>query len=170
VGFGFEQRLVFVLAVDVDQQLAEGLEVAHWGGRTVDIAARATFGGDYPAQDARAVAVEVALGEPGTGLWNITEIEAGEDIGLVRAGSHHAAVGAIAQAQTERVEHDRFAGTSFPGDDAHAALKFEIKVLDDGVIVYGQVHQHGDRSGALSLVIYTVLYLRLTMLVGWLFV
>ncbi|MNE31463.1 hypothetical protein D3C80_1250330 [compost metagenome] len=139
---GFQQRLVFMLAVNVDQQLTQGLEVAQRAGRAVDVAARTTFGGDDPAQDARAVAVEIALGQPGLGLRDIGQVEGGEDVGLVGAGAHHATVGAVAQGQAEGVEHDRFAGTGFTGDDAHAAGEFEVEVLDDGVIMYGQVHQH----------------------------
>ena len=39
VSIGFEQRLMFVLAVNVDQQFAECLEVALGAGGAVDIAA-----------------------------------------------------------------------------------------------------------------------------------
>ncbi|MCY1407250.1 hypothetical protein D9M71_225450 [compost metagenome] len=133
---------MLVLAVNVDQQLAQGLEVAQRGGRAVDVAARTAFGSNYPAKDARAVAVQVALGQPGLGLWDVGQVEGGEDVGLVGAGAHHATVGAVAEGQAEGVEHDGFAGTGFTGDDAHAASKFEVEVFDDGVIMYGQVHQH----------------------------
>jgi hypothetical protein len=97
VGVGLEQGLVFVLAVDVDQQFAQRLEVAKRAGRAIDVAAAAAFGGDHPAQDARAVVVQVALGEPGMRFGNVHQVEGGEDVGLVGAGAHHAAVGAIAQ-------------------------------------------------------------------------
>ena len=39
VGVGFEQGLVFVLAVNVDQQLAKCLEIALWAGAAIDIGA-----------------------------------------------------------------------------------------------------------------------------------
>ncbi len=97
VGVGLEQRLVFVLAVDIDDQLAQCLEVGLRAGAAVDVAARAAFGGDHSAQDARAVVVQVALGEPGAGFGNVRQVEAGEDVRLVGAGAHHAAVGTITQ-------------------------------------------------------------------------
>ncbi len=146
VGVALEQRLVFMLAVDVDDQLAERLEVSLRAGAAVDVAARAPLGGDHPAQDARAVAVQVALGEPAAGFGDLRQIEAGEDVGLVRAGAHHAAVGTVAQAQAEGIEHDRLAGTGFAADGTHAGIQLEVQVVDDGVVVYGQVHQHGERS------------------------
>src|SRR5690606_24516036 len=121
-----------------------------------DVAARATLAGDDAAQDARAVAVQVALGQPGAGLGDVLQVEAGEDVGLVRAGAYHAAVGAVAQGQAEGVEHDRLAGAGLAGDHGHAALQLEVQVFDDGVVVDGQVHQHGERPRVVVLGIYTV--------------
>jgi len=148
VSIGFEQGLVFVLVVDVDQQFAKGLEVALGAGRAVDIAARAAFSGDHPAQDARAVVVQVAFAQPLACFGDAAQLEAGEDVGLVGAGAHHAAVGAIAQGQAEGVEHDRFAGAGFAGDHRHAGVQLKVEVLDDGVIVNSKMYQHGGRSQA----------------------
>ena len=146
MGIGLEQRLVFVLAVDIDQQLAQDLEVALGAGRAVDIAARAAFGGDDPAQDARAVAFKVALGQPGTGFGDILQVERGQYIGLVGPGAHDAAVGAVAKGEAQCIEHDRFAGTGLASDYTHPAIQFQIEMFNDGVVVYGQVHQHGSCS------------------------
>ncbi|MCI0910561.1 hypothetical protein JNB05_31130, partial [Pseudomonas aeruginosa] len=44
------------------------------------------------------------------------------------------------------IEHDRLARAGFAGDHAHAGSEFEIQVLDDGVVVNGQVNQHGERQ------------------------
>ncbi|MCY1441262.1 hypothetical protein D9M71_575690 [compost metagenome] len=77
------------------------------------------------------------------GFGNVHQVERGEDVCLVGAGAHHAAVGTVAQGKAEGVEHDRFAGTGLAGDDGHATGDFEVEVLDDGVVVNGQVHQHG---------------------------
>ena len=156
VGIGLEQRLVFVLAVDVDQQFAERLEVALRTRRAIDVGARATFSGDDPAQDARAVLLQVALAQPGLGFGNLRDVEAGENVRLVGTGAYHAAVGAIAQRQAERVEHDRLAGTGFAGDDAHAAAQFQIQLIDDGVVANGQMDQHGRLPRFARLAIYTV--------------
>jgi len=163
MGLGLQQRLVFMLAVNVDQQLAQGLQITQRTGGAIDVAARTALGGDHPAQDARAVAVEVALGQPGAGFGDVHQVEGGEDVGLFGAWANHAAVGAIAQGQAQGVEHDRLAGAGFPCDHAHPTIQFQIEMFNDGVVVYRQVHQHKGRSQAKCLVIYTVVYLRLTM-------
>lgn len=158
VGLALQQRLVLVLAMDVDQQFAQALQVAQRAGRAVDVGTRATFGSDHPAQDARTVLFQVALGEPVAGLGDGTDVEAGENVGLVRSGTYRAAVGAVAEGKAEGVEHDRLARTGFAGDHAHAGSEFEIQVLDDGVVVNGQVNQHGGRLRGFCLVIYTVFF------------
>ena len=79
--------------------------------------------------------VHVALGEPGAGVGNIVQVEAGKNVGLVGADAHHAAVGPVAQRQAEGIEHDRLACAGFSADDAHAAFQLEVEVLDDGVVV-----------------------------------
>lgn len=162
MGVGLEQGLVLVLAVDIDQQFAQRLEVAERAGRAVDVAAAAAFGGDHPAQDAQAFVVQVALGQPGVRFGNVHQVEGGQDVCLVGAGAHHAAVGTVAQGKAESVEHDRFAA-GLASDDGHATGDFEVEVLDDGVVVNGQVHQHGVGSRKSGLVIYTVLFSGLPM-------
>ncbi len=39
MGVGFQQGLVFMLAMDIDQQLAQGFQVAKGAGRAIDVAA-----------------------------------------------------------------------------------------------------------------------------------
>ena len=165
MGVGLEQRLVLVLAVDVDQQLTQRLEVAQRAGGAVDVAARTALGGDHPAQNAGAVGFQVALGQPGTGLGDIDQVERGQDVGLVGAGANHAAVGTVAQGQAQRIEHDRFAGAGLARDHAHPALEFEVEMFDDGIVVYGQVHQHKTAPRHECLVIYTVFHAGLTIFV-----
>src|SRR5690606_2843120 len=135
-----------MLAVNIDDQLANGLEVGLRAGAAIDIATGAALGSDYPAQDARTVTVQVALSEPGAGFGNVRQVEAGENVRLVGSGAYYAAVGAIAEAQAQGVEHDRLAGAGLATDGAHAGIQFEVQVVDDGVVVNGQVHQHGERS------------------------
>jgi len=114
MGVGFEQGLVFVLAVDIDQQLAQGFQVTQRAGRAVDVATGAAFGGDDPAQDARPFIIKVALGKPGFGFGDVRQVEGRQDVGLVCAGAYHATVGAVAQGQAEGVEHDRLAAPVSP--------------------------------------------------------
>ncbi|MCY1358074.1 hypothetical protein D9M69_445910 [compost metagenome] len=163
VGVRLEQGLVLMLAVDVDQQLAQGLEVALGAGAAIDVGAGAAFGRDDPAQDAGAVVVQVAFGQPGAGFGDVGEVEAGEYVRLVGAGAHHAAVGAVAEGQAEGVEHDRLAGTGFAGDHGHAAFEFQVQVFDNGVVVDRQVYQHGATPALRWLAIYTVFVFWLTI-------
>ncbi len=148
VRIGLEQRLMLMLTVDINDQFAQGFEVAERAGCAIDIASRTPFGSDDPSQDARAVALQITLGEPGAGFRDVDQIERSKDVCLVRAWTDHAAVGTVAERQAQCVEHDRLAGAGFTRDHAHPAIKFEIEMFDDGVVVYGQVHQHKGRSQA----------------------
>jgi len=159
VGVGLEQRLVLVLAVNVDQQFAQRLEITLRAGCAIDVAARAALGGDHSAQDAGAFAVHVAFGQPGAGVGDVVQVEAGEDVGLVRTDAHHAAVGPVAEGQAEGIEHDRFARAGFTADHAHAAFQLEVQVFDDGVVVNRQMNQHGKAPDFAWLAIYTVFFL-----------
>ncbi|MCY1358144.1 hypothetical protein D9M69_446680 [compost metagenome] len=163
MGVCLEQGLVLVLAVDIDQQLAQGLEVALGAGAAIYIGARPAFGGDDAAQDAGPVVVQVALGQPGASFGDVADVEAGENVGLVGAGAHHAAVGAIAQGEAEGVEHDRLAGSGFAGDHGHSTLELQVQVLDDGVVMDRKVYQHGATPALRWLGIYTVFVFWLTI-------
>src|SRR5690606_22590336 len=112
-----------MLAVNVDQQLAESFEIALRAGSAVDIAARATFGSDHAAQNAGPFGIEVALRKPGAGVGIVVQIEAGEDVCLVSTQPYHAAVGTVAERQAQRIEHDRLAGPGLSADHAHAAFQ-----------------------------------------------
>jgi hypothetical protein len=61
------ERLVEVLAVDVDEHLAQGLELLHGYGVAVDERARPAVGVDDAPQQALVVLVERLLLEPGAG-------------------------------------------------------------------------------------------------------
>ena len=134
---------MFVLAVDIDQQFTKRFQIALRARRSVDIAARTPFGGDYAAQNARAIVVQVSLGQPGSRIWNVIQVEAGKDVCLVRANTHHAAISTVAQSEAQSVQHDRLTSAGFTADHAHAAFQLKIEMLDDRVIVNGKMDQHG---------------------------
>ena len=106
VGVVFQQRLVFMLAVDVNEQFAKRLEISLGAGAAVDVGAGASFTGDNPAQDAGAILFKVAFTQPLASFGDLADVEAGENIGLVAAWTYDAAVGPVAQGQAQRVEHD----------------------------------------------------------------
>jgi hypothetical protein len=62
---GPQERLMGVLAVDVDQEVAEVAQLSAGGGSAVDIGARTTVAHDQAAHQTVPVFVEVLLGQPG---------------------------------------------------------------------------------------------------------
>ena len=140
---GFEQHLVSVLTVDVDQQLTQVPELGEGDGNPVDIAARAPLGGQYPPDDALTVIFKLVGGEPGPGGRITLQQEAGTHLGLVAARAHHAGFGALPQAQPQSIDGDGFARPGLPGDAGHPRLQIELEKLDDGEVVDGQLGQHG---------------------------
>ena len=65
------------------------------------------------------------------------------DIGALGAGAHHAAVGAVAEAEAEGIHEDGLAGAGLAGDDGEAGREFQLQVLDDGELADAQQTQHG---------------------------
>jgi hypothetical protein len=64
LGIGPQQRLVGVLAMDIDQPFADFAQLLNGGRRTVDVGARAATGIDDAAQQQFVVAVEIIGGQP----------------------------------------------------------------------------------------------------------
>jgi len=64
VGVALEQRLMLVLAVNVDHQLPQLLELLHGGGLAVDKAPRAAFAGDNAAHQAFAALCQIVVCQP----------------------------------------------------------------------------------------------------------
>jgi hypothetical protein len=85
LGFGFYQRLVGVLAVDVDQKLAQQLELGQRGRLAVDEAARAAGFVQYAAdQHDVVVAGQGVFLQPGLDFRALAAVEFGADFGARR--------------------------------------------------------------------------------------
>ncbi|MNJ19966.1 hypothetical protein D3C77_142920 [compost metagenome] len=140
---GFEQQLMRVLAVNVDQQLTQALELHQGDGDAVDVAARAPLGGEYPPHYALTIVLQLVGGEPGAGGRVAVQQETGTDFRLVAARPHHAGFGPLAEAEAEGVDGNGFACPRLPCDAGHAGLQIEFEKLDDGEVVDGQLGQHG---------------------------
>ena len=148
-----QKRLVLVLAVNVDQHLAEGFQVGHGHRRAVDIALGAAVAIHHPAQYA-AVGVwlqfQVIVCKPLSGSGDIAGVELGTDVGLVGAAADHRLVGSVAEGKAQRAEHDRFAGTGLAGDHRHAGLELDLKDIDGGVILDGKQLKHSNKVYGIS--------------------
>ncbi len=138
LGF-LQQGLVGVLTVDIDQHVAQGLQVGQRGGAAVDIAPGAALLGDDPAQQAFVTFQQVVVFQPLAGLGGVADIEAGVDVGAFGAVADYIAVGAIAQGQAQGIQHDGFAGAGLAGNHGHAAVQFHFQMGGDSDVVDTEV-------------------------------
>jgi hypothetical protein len=131
-----------VLAVDVDQALAQLAQLADGGRAAVDPGAALALGVDTAAQQQRsfAVIVEAGLGQPGGQRpW---AVELGGDLGARRALAHHAGVGAVAERELQRVDQDGLAGARLAGQRGEAGLQLQLECRHDDDVAQRQAAQH----------------------------
>ncbi len=131
-----------VLAVNVDQHVAQLAQLRRRRRDPVDIRLRTARVIDHPAQQYPAlIGRKLVCFQPGGGLLGHREI--GRDVGLGRALAHHAGVAAPAQRQGQRVDQNRLAGAGLAGEDGKARRKFQFYRIDYDEIADGQGAQHG---------------------------
>ena len=82
-----EQRLVRVLAMDVDQMLPEGSAILQRGRCAVDIGSRASLPRENPTQEAFIVCIQITLREPAACRLVLADIKLSADFRLVVTGS-----------------------------------------------------------------------------------
>jgi hypothetical protein len=93
LGIGPQQRLVSMLAVDIDQPFADFAQLLNGGRRAVDVGARAAAGIDDAAQQQLVVSVEIVISQPVAYLGQAGDVESRRHLGLVAAGAHDAGIG-----------------------------------------------------------------------------
>ena len=127
---GVEQRLVGVLAVEVDERAADLGELARGGEAAVDVGAAAAVAG----QDAR---------EHGL-LAGRRVDEAPFDPGFGRAVAHERGVGAAADEQLHRFDDEGLARAGLAGDRGHPGrgVEHQVQVGDDPEIDHVQFDEH----------------------------
>ena len=140
--FAFQQRLMRMLAVDVDQHVAQLAQLRGGGGDAVDIRFRAARIVDHAAQQGAAVIVGKFIGHQ-PGLRHLADGKIGRDVGLGRAFAHHAGVAAPAQRQRQRIDQDGLAGACFAREHAEAGGKLQLDGIDNDKIADGQCMEHG---------------------------
>ena len=139
---GAQKRLRRVLAVHVEQALADLAQQRGGGRLAVDQRARPAVGVDHPPQQHRArVAGEVALGEPGVEFGRAGEL--GADVGALRALAHHRHVAARAGGERERVEQDRLARARLAREHGEPRAERDVERVDDHEVAQSQGLQHG---------------------------
>ena len=115
---GIDQGAVVVLAMDLDQGRADGLEHLDAHRLVVDEGAGAPVRHLDAAQDQVPVDVDIGLRRDPAGRMVEGTVEHGRDLALVLAMAHEAAVAAPAEGQGEGIEQDRLASARFTREDA----------------------------------------------------
>ena len=137
-----EQGLMFVLAVNFEQALAEQLQLCQRGRAAVDPGARGAFAADHPAQLAGVAVVEFLGSQPRTRRGRIRERKTGDQFRALAAVPHHAGIGAIAGEQQQGIDQQRLARASFAGDDGESGTERDFGCADDGEILDEKCFEH----------------------------
>ena len=85
----------------------------------------------------------VALAQPVQSFNAVAQVEFCVQIGALGAVADHAAVGAQAGEEAQRIDQQRFAGAGFARNDGHARAEFDLGLGDDGEVANREVRQHG---------------------------
>ena len=126
---GRHERLVRVLAVDVDERQAELGQRCHRREAPVEIGAGTTVARHDAAHD------HLVVGR---------EHESTFDDRLGAAGAHHRAVGPAAEQQPDRFDDHRLARARLARDRGEAGPEHEREIGDDSEVGDGQFGEHGN--------------------------
>ena len=138
-----QKRLVFVLAVDVDEELTGLPQLRERHRGAVDEAARASAAVDDTPHETHIVAGGKALlVEPGAQRASVSQIELGADLGPLAALPHDCRVAPLAEHQCEGVDEDGLPRACFSGEDGETAVELELEMFDDDEVADGQSAQH----------------------------
>ncbi len=139
------EALPGVLAVDVDEVVGHLAQLGERGGAAVDERAALALGVDHAAQQQRLVDGEAGLVEPARERRG--RVEFGRDLAARAAFAHHAAFGARAEGQLQRVDEDGLAGARLAGEHYEPGAELEFERIDDDEVFQRQATQHGQDSG-----------------------
>ena len=118
---------------------------ARVAGRPLIQALRAAVGAQRAAQLAgrRPSSSSSCSRSHASGVGRVAEVEHGDQFRAFGAVAHHAAVGAHAGQEAQRIDQQRLAGAGFAGDHGQAGAEIQFGGADDGEILDGEMGQHG---------------------------
>src|SRR5581483_11482149 len=128
-----EQRLVAVLAMEVDERRADVGKLGDGGDAPVDVGARPAIAGEHTREDHFA---------PLVGL------EAPFDACFGRALPDERGVGTPPEEQLDRLDEQRLAGTGLAGDRGAAGIEQHGDVVDDPEVSDVELAEHGRHRSA----------------------
>ena len=73
----------------------------------------------------------------------MADVKTGCDVGFCCPGADGAGIRPVPHAETQRVQHDGLARAGLSGNAGHTRIQIDLKVVDDGVVLNGEVGQHG---------------------------
>ncbi len=146
-----------MLAVDVEQAVADLAQLRGRGGAAIDPAAAAALEIDRAAQEQRIAGFEAAGVQPRGEIRIGVEFDA--HVQAFSALAHRTRVGAVAQRELQGVDEDRLARAGLAGQHGEAGGEVDVERAHDHEIAQGdasQCHQRswkcgdvvGDRMGA----------------------
>ena len=121
MGRHVQEAVLFHLALDLDQRVAQPAQQRHRHRLVVDEGAAAPVDADQTAQGKHVLVVERLLGQHGAGGMILGQLERGRHRCLGRAPPHRARFGAGSQGEAERVDQDRLARAGLAGERAQSA-------------------------------------------------
>ena len=138
-----DERLEFLLAVDVDQELAELAHALRGQRLAIHVLARAAVPADDTPQHELAVRrFDRLFLEPAAEQSAGCGLECRRDFGALRAVAKHVGARAAAERQHHRVHDDGLAGAGLSRERREAALELELGRVDDREVADLQVREH----------------------------
>jgi hypothetical protein len=139
---GIDQRALVMLAVDLDQRGAHGLQRLHGDRLVVDEGAGAAVGKLHTAQNHLAGIIEAVVGEDSCRRVVLRHVESGRHLPLLGTVAHQRGIATAAERQRKRIEQDGFARAGFAGQHGQSAGEFDIESFDQDDVADRQTRQH----------------------------
>src|SRR5262245_54570389 len=137
-----QQRLRFVLAVEIDELASNLGEHAGIHRRTVDPRSRAPRSHLAFENDDRPVDVDAALVEQRLDLWSIRDVELALDDRAIGARANDVGARPLAEQQAERPDDDGFAGAGFARQHIESWRQRKRQRFYDREILDPQLGEH----------------------------
>ena len=142
-----DERLEFLLAMDVDQPLAEFAHGLRRQRLAIDVLARAPVAADHAPQDELAVVGgDRLLFQPAADRRIRADLEGRRDLGALRAMAQRVGARAPAEREHHGVHDDGLAGAGLAGQGGQAAGQLELDGVDDREVADLQVRKHDQDS------------------------
>ena len=115
-----------MLAVDIDQPVTQGAQLHQSRVIAIDESLATPIDMQDASNNAFPGGTHFVVSQPAVGLVRVIQVETNTYLGPFAAAANAVALGAVASHQLDRIEQDRFAGTSLAGKCAQARIEFKL--------------------------------------------